>query len=153
MAAHAVILLQQSNCYGICMTSCLWRPMVPKYCFRQNSVSTPVQVGSVPGFTWVFNPVNVSWADNCKLGNSTCRGCDGSQWTKGATRFLVMQLLWIHLVCCSAFQPGNTMWIEVSENCYITSFCLVFPCNTKKSQMLSAERLLHFLFLIIFSWH
>jgi hypothetical protein len=66
-------------------------------------VSTPVQVGSVPGFTWGFNPVNVLWADNCKLGNPACRCCDGSQWMKGATWFLVMQLLWIHLVCCSVF--------------------------------------------------
>jgi hypothetical protein len=49
---------------------------VPKYCLRQKSVSTPVQIGPVPGLTWVFNPDTVLWAEECKLWNPTCRCCE-----------------------------------------------------------------------------
>jgi hypothetical protein len=125
--------MAQNSCMTILSMETHGLGAVPKYCFRQNSVSTPVQIGSVPGFTWVFNPAHVLWADNCKLGNPACRCCDGSQWMKVATRFLVTMLLWSHLVRCSAFQPGNSMLGDVSANCYITSFCLAFPYNTKKS--------------------
>lgn len=104
----------------------------PKYCLRQNSVSTRVQIGSVPGLTWVFNPDHVLWSEYCKLWNPTCRCCETWQWTRWATHFLVMMSLWSHLVCCFAFRPVNTMWVEGSANGYITSFCLASLTTQRK---------------------